>query len=150
MKKDAFNYDDYIANNPLMREYIDSDMYDNMDDDQLDAAEKAGDLNPSDAPLGPDEELMNEEKPTVPDNVVRFAKKKGVLPIVRKVATWANKEGKRVVGGTAIGKNYDTLVLDLTHQGSEIYINCDTDEITVNDQPVYDYESFSLALDRDE
>jgi hypothetical protein len=32
-----------------------------MTDDELDAAEEAGDLNSSNAPLGPDEELMEDD-----------------------------------------------------------------------------------------
>ena len=70
-----FNYDSYMKNNPLLKEtdgygnykipvleYTDEDTYNNMTDDELDAAEEAGDINSSNAPLGPDEELMEESE----------------------------------------------------------------------------------------
>lgn len=50
----SFNFKQFTANNPLLKE-IDAEKFDYMDNDQLDAAEKAGELNPSNQPLGPDE-----------------------------------------------------------------------------------------------
>ncbi len=88
----------------------------------------------------------NLEEAYVPDNVKAFAKRKGVTSLVNKVAGWAEKAGKRVVGGTAIGKNYGTLILDLTHHGSEVYIDIDEETIEVKGQEVYDYKSFVNAL----
>jgi len=86
----------------------------------------------------------------VPDNIVKFAKKKGLSAIVNKAAKFAEKAGKRIVGGTAIGKNYGTLVLDITHNGGEIHIN-DNDYsepiITVNGIEVDNYNDFVDALD---
>jgi len=73
---EKFNYDSYMKSNPLLKEtsgignyvqpekmfgspdYIDSDEYDYMTDDELDAAEASGKLSPSNAKLGPDEKLM--------------------------------------------------------------------------------------------
>jgi len=83
---------------------------------------------------------------SVPENIAMFAKRKGATSIVNTIANWAEKAGKKIVGGTAIGKNYNTLVLDLTHQGSEIYINLDTDTIEVNGQPVKSYDDFTSAI----
>lgn len=78
--KNTFNYSHYIKNNPLLKETngygnyvqpekmfgspdrISSRDYDNMTDDELDAAEERGDLGPSKLPLGPDEELMEESE----------------------------------------------------------------------------------------
>lgn len=51
----AFNFNQYKANNPLLQEYISDEEFDYMKDDELDAAEKAGELNPSDEPIGPNE-----------------------------------------------------------------------------------------------
>ena len=84
---------------------------------------------------------------SVPENIVKFARKKGATSIVNTVANWAEKAGKKIIGGTAIGKNYDTLVLDLTHQGSEIYINVDTDAVEVNGKSVRNYNDFIKALE---
>jgi hypothetical protein len=83
---------------------------------------------------------------SVPSNIADFAKRNGVLPLVKKVATWAEKSGKRIVGGTAIGKNYSTLVLDITYQGGEIRIDTDNDRITLNGKPIFDAKSFKNAL----
>jgi hypothetical protein len=92
---------------------------------------------------------INEEdisEGSVPSNISDFAKRNGILPLVKKVATWAEKSGKRIVGGTAIGKNYSTLVLDITYQGGEIRIDTDNDRITLNGKPIFDAKSFKNAL----
>ena len=86
----------------------------------------------------------------VPNNIMKFAKDKGVASLVKKVAGWAEKNGKKIVGGTAIGKNYSTLVLDMTHNGGEIHINTDNETIKVNDKEVKDIKSFKNALSVDE
>ena len=97
------------------------------------------------------EELSDAVKEvSVPDNIASFAKRKGATDIVNTVASWAEKAGKKIVGGTAIGKNYNTLVLDLTHQGSEIYINLENDSIEVNGQRVRNYDDFASALNNQE
>jgi hypothetical protein len=84
---------------------------------------------------------------SVPSNIAQFAKRRGVMPLVNKVAKWATVSGKRIVGGTAIGKGYSTLVLDLTHNGSEVYIDLDDETISVNGQDVSDLKSFKRALE---
>jgi hypothetical protein len=87
---------------------------------------------------------------TLPSNVKSFAQRKGVLPLIMKIASWAEKAGKRIVGGTAVGKNYDSLILDVTPNGGEIHINLDTaegyEEIKVNAEEVYNYNDFKKAL----
>ena len=87
------------------------------------------------------------EAGNVPSNIRDFAKDRGIQSLVKKVATWAEKAGKRIKGGTAIGKNYGTLLLDLTYQGGEIRINTDTEEITMFDEPVNDFKSFKKVLE---
>jgi hypothetical protein len=88
----------------------------------------------------------NLEEVIIPDNIKKFAQRKGVSNIVSQVARWAEKAGKRVVGGTAIGKDYSTLILDLTYQGGEIRINTDTNDIEVKGEEVDNYNSFVRAL----
>ena len=78
----------------------------------------------------------------VPSNIKEFAKRKGVSSLVNKVAGWAEKVGKGIRGGTAIGYNYSTLILDMTYQGSEIRINTDNDTVTLYDEPVYSFNDF--------
>jgi hypothetical protein len=83
----------------------------------------------------------------VPNNIEEFAKRKGVLPLVKKVATWAEKCGKGIRGGTAIGKNYSTLVLDLRYQDGAIRINLDDQTVNLYGEEVFDVKSFKMALD---
>ena len=82
----------------------------------------------------------------VPNNIAKFAKERGITSLVKKIAGWAEKSGKKIVGGTAIGKNYRTLILDLTHNGGEIYINTEENTIDVKGKTVTDYKSFVKAL----
>jgi len=78
----------------------------------------------------------------VPSNIKEFAKRKGVSSLVNKIAGWAEKVGKSITGGTAIGYNYSTLILDMTYQGSEIRINTNDDTVTLYDEPVYSLNDF--------
>jgi hypothetical protein len=87
-----------------------------------------------------DEAELNEAY--VPSNIKEFAKRKGISSLVNKVAGWAEKAGKGIRGGTAIGKDYSTLVLDMTYQGGEIRINTDNDTITLYDEPVDNFNAF--------
>jgi hypothetical protein len=84
-----FNFNKYLKNNPLLKEtsgygnytrpetmledndYISSEEYDNMTDDEIDAAELEGRLVPRDKPLGPDEELMEDEESGEKDSKVK-------------------------------------------------------------------------------
>jgi hypothetical protein len=91
------------------------------------------------------EEEINEAA-YVPDNVAKFAKRKGVSALVNKVANWAEKSGKKIRGGTAIGKNYDTLILDLSYQDGAIYINIPEGTIELYGEPVFDSKSFAKVL----
>jgi hypothetical protein len=82
----------------------------------------------------------------VPSNIKEFAKRKGVSSLVNKVAGWAERVGQGIRGGTAIGYNYSTLVLDMTYQGSEIRINTDNDTVTLYDEPVRSFGEFQRVF----
>jgi hypothetical protein len=100
-----------------------------------------------------DEELDEAEltEAYVPSNIKEFAKRKGVSSLVNKIAGWAEKVGKGIRGGTAIGYNYSTLILDMTYQGSEIRINTDNDTIELYDEPVRSFGEFQrVYLDNQE
>lgn len=48
------------------------------------------------------------------------------MQAAKQVNRWLFSLYKRgIVGGITIGKHYNTLVLDITYQGSDIYINID-------------------------
>ena len=89
------------------------------------------------------------EAARVPSNVLDFAKRKGsyATSLVKKAATWAEKAGKYISGGTAIGKDYMTIILDMKHQGSEIYINLNDETIELFGEEVTDAKSFQKVLD---
>ena len=90
-----------------------------------------------------------DEAASVPSNILDFAKRKGsyATALVKKAASWAEKAGKRISGGTAIGKNYDTIILDMKYQGSEIYINLNDETIELFGEEVTDAKSFKKVLD---
>jgi len=103
------------------------------------------------------EEFLNEntmigEAASVPSNIMDFAKRKGsyAVNLVKKAATWAEKAGKRISGGTAIGKNYDTIILDMKYQGSEIYISLNKETIELFGEEVTDAKSFAKVLQDNE
>jgi hypothetical protein len=115
------------------------------------AAEKINEYNPDQEQLDDEDEIFvsydDEGRPleeaNVPSNIRDFAKRKGISSLVNKVAGWAEKVGARIAGGTAIGKNYSTLVLDLDYkQQGEIRIDTDEETIELYDEPVYDFKSF--------
>jgi hypothetical protein len=112
-------------------------------------AKKLKDFKASDWKWNADEDLYTKvikegelTEANIPSNIKEFAKRKGVTALVNKVAKWAEEVGAGIRGGTAIGKNYDTLVLDMTSQGSEIYINTDDNTITLFDEPVRNFNEF--------
>lgn len=112
---------------------------------QSDVTKPAGQKSFEDKPeLKIDEDDIQEAY--IPDNIKSFAKRKQITGIVNQVARWAEKAGKRIVGGTAIGKNYSTLILDLTYQGGEVRINTDNETIDVNGDLVDSYSEFLAAL----
>jgi hypothetical protein len=96
------------------------------------------------------DEFVNEAA-SVPSNIMDFAKSKGfyATTLVKKVATWAEKAGKRIRGGTAIGYNYDTIILDMKHQGSEIRINLNNETIELFGERT-DAKSFAKVLQDNE
>lgn len=63
----------------------------------------------------------------IPANILEFAKRKYLTKEVKKVANWLSKLDKSISGGTAIGKYYDTLILDIKYQQGEISINSNED-----------------------
>ena len=67
---------------------------------------------------------------------------------IKEDAIIALEENLEFCGGVAIGKIPQTVVLDVTHQGSEIYVNADGDvkinRVDIND--VNDIDEIVQAL----
>jgi hypothetical protein len=95
-----------------------------------------------------DEETLTEAY--VPQNIKEFAKRKGVSRLVNTVAGWAEKVGARITGGTAIGKYYDTLILDMGYQTSDIRINCDDETVELYYEPVNSFADFKRVFMEEE
>ena len=115
---------------------------------QYDKLPEVGDILPAPKKDKAFESKINEAA-RVPSNVLDFAKRKGsyATSLVKKAATWAEKAGKYISGGTAIGKDYMTIILDMKHQGSEIYINLNDETIELFGEEVTDAKSFQKVLD---
>jgi hypothetical protein len=86
----------------------------------------------------------------VPQNIKEFAKRKGVSRLVNTVAGWAEKVGARITGGTAIGKYYNTLVLDMGYQTADIYINCEEETVELYGEPVRSFSEFKNVFMEEE
>ena len=95
-------------------------------------------------------EETNLSEAYVPENIKEFAKRKGVSRLVNTVAGWAEKLGARITGGTAIGKNYDTLILDMGYQTSDIRIDCEDETIELYDEPVNSFPEFKRVFMEEE
>jgi len=86
----------------------------------------------------------------VPQNIKEFAKRKGVSRLVNTVAGWAEKVGARITGGTAIGKYYNTLILDLGYQTGDIRIDCDEETVELYYEPVNSFAEFKNVFMEEE
>ena len=111
-------------------------------------AKKLKDFKASDWKWNTDEDLytkVNEGELTeayVPDNIKKFAEQRGVSSLVNKVAGWAEKVRARITGGTAIGKNYSTLILDMGYQTGDIRINIEDETIELYGEEVNSFPEF--------
>ena len=89
-----------------------------------------------------DEKKKEMNEAYVPSNIAEFAKRRGISSLVRKVAGWAERVGARITGGTAIGKGYNTLILDLGYQTADIRIDVEDETIELYDEPIYSFNDF--------
>lgn len=91
--------------------------------------------------------VLNET--SIPDNIKkRFKNDPDAMSVINKVSKWALKSNSVINGGTTIGKDYNTLVLDLSNHGRAVHINLDDYTITVNNKKVTNEKSFTEALNR--
>lgn len=83
---------------------------------------------------------------SLPSNVSDWLKRDGshVATLAKQAASWLYAiTGRNFTGGTSIGKSPQTLILDITHQGSEVYIKND---IEVLGEIVNSKKEFEEAL----
>jgi len=89
-------------------------------------------------------------KESAPSNIVKFAKERGFISLVNKIDKWIIKAGHRngITGGTAVGKYYSTLILDVSHQDSQIRVDMDDGSIEAFGEDVNNYNDFKKAYDK--
>jgi hypothetical protein len=88
--------------------------------------------------------------PLLPSNVMEWLKRAATSEqeaAAKKVGGWAKKAGTHITGGTTIGKSPQTLILDIKHQGSEIYIDADG-TTKFNDVEVTTPKQFADAFEK--
>ena len=83
----------------------------------------------------------------IPSHIQTWAERQGVEDDVYKIVSWAEAAGQKIVGGTAIGKDYSTLILDLTYQGSEINFDTETGKIELYGERVRSSQEFQEVFD---
>jgi hypothetical protein len=85
----------------------------------------------------------------LPSNISSWLKKNGSFEqrkSANKICKWCEDLGHKIVGGTAVGKYYDTLILDLSYQGGEISVD-DDGTIKVHDEVVHSKQDVKAQLD---
>jgi hypothetical protein len=88
-------------------------------------------------------------KVEVSERIREYAERKGCMPAVKKVATWLKKlTGRGIGGGTAVGRNYDTLLLDVSYEDAAISINASSDYIKLKGEFVEDFKEFKAVFDK--
>ena len=85
----------------------------------------------------------------LPSNIRTFLKDRSEEQrrAANKVCKWCEELGHYIVGGTAIGKYYDTLILDLTHYGQQIRIDEDG-TIEINDVKVRNKQDAKVQIEK--
>lgn len=85
-------------------------------------------------------------KVILPSNIKEFLDRDGRQEqklAANKANKWLHSIcGRSFSGGTAVGKHYDTLILDISYQGSDVYISVDG-EIRLNGKTVTTKKEFA-------
>lgn len=96
--------------------------------------------------LGKDLQDVNSAKDMVNESrYTRYAETDEQEEMITQIEKWATKIKMPIRGGTTIGKHPQTVILDLTYQGSEIYINSDG-VVKVGGKEIRDYNGFKKAI----
>ena len=86
---------------------------------------------------------------SLPSNISSWLKRNGSPEqqrSARKICKWCEDLGHGIVGGTAVGKYYDTLILDLTYNGGQISVY-DDGTIKLNEEVVNSKRDVKAKLD---
>jgi len=92
--------------------------------------------------------LLNEGKLLTESQWTRYADTDEQEQAIKEVEEWVKKLGKRIVGGTTVGKRPQRVILDLTYQGGEISIDSEgAVEIGADDIPIKNFVGFKKAVE---
>ncbi|MBC8147552.1 MAG: hypothetical protein H8E98_06155 [Bacteroidetes bacterium] len=91
--------------------------------------------------------ILNESN--IPSNIEKWIKQRGpeTTRDVRTIGNWVKKlTGHGISGGTAIGKGYNTLVLDIKHQDAAVYYDTYEGTIKLYGKRVSGFQEFKKVL----
>ncbi len=97
------------------------------------------------------EESVNEA--SLPSNIQKWVMDRGSKPSkdVKMIGKWVKKlTGREISGGVAIGKNYNTLVLDIEHQDAAIHYDTTSGEIKLYKKKIRSFNDFEKVFQANE
>ena len=96
-------------------------------------------------------ESVNEA--SLPSNIQRWISARGPKPAkdVKMINTWVKKlTGRGIVAGVSIGKNYNTLVLDIEYQDAAIHYDTTSGEIKLYKKKIRNFNDFKKVFQSNE
>ena len=96
-------------------------------------------------------ESVNEA--SLPSNIQRWISARGPKPAkdVKIINKWVKKlTGRGIVAGVSIGKNYDTLVLDIEYQDAAIHYDTTSGEIKLYKKKIRNFNDFKKVFQANE
>jgi hypothetical protein len=85
----------------------------------------------------------------LPSNIQKWIRDRGPKPSkdVKMIGKWVKKlTGHEISGGVAIGKNYNTLVLDIEHQDAAIHYDTTSGEIKLYKKKIRSFNDFKKVF----
>jgi hypothetical protein len=89
----------------------------------------------------------------LPSNIQKWIRDRGSKPSkdVKMIGKWVKKlTGHEISGGVAIGKNYNTLVLDIEHQDAAIHYDTTSGEIKLYKKKIRSFNDFEKVFQANE
>ncbi len=85
----------------------------------------------------------------LPSNIQKWIRARGPGPSkdVKMIGKWVKKlTGREISGGVAIGKNYNTLVLDIGYQDAAIHYDTTNGDVTLYDKKIRNFNGFKKVF----
>jgi hypothetical protein len=96
-------------------------------------------------------EGINEDN--LPSNIQKWIKDRGPKPSkdVKMIGKWVKKlTGREISGGVAIGKNYNTLVLDIEYEDAAIHYDTTSGDIKLYNKKIRNFNGFKKVFQANE